>query len=247
MQQNSSDALFCENCGVALTPPVPPPANRKPWPRTLFIAGGTCVLMAVLAAVVVLFWPRPDPRESVEQIRVALLHHDLPAFEQHVELDRLLTDAIVQAASFAASEGVVTEFDAGPGTAALAGSTAAALASAAAPQLIPELARLSRQLVSAGTWTAQGMAASPGDPSPVLMQFMSEALSSQLSYRGAEVLSRQGPAAQVAVSVATPLQVQPLTIRLRMEIAEGRWRVVGIDDLAGLIRQVEALGNTLGS
>ena len=104
------------------------PGGRKSHAGEVPVIGGIAMflglLVAVLAVAAFQFWPRPDPRESTEQIRVALLRHDLPAFEQHVELDRVLTDAIAQVASFAASEAAVREFGATPGEAAMAGATA---------------------------------------------------------------------------------------------------------------------------
>lgn len=244
-QQSSTNAQYCESCGLALPQPVPEPRRRSA--RPLLAAAAALVLVAVVAGAAYLFWPRPDPRDIPEQIRIAFLSHDVAAFERHVALDRVLTDALAQAASFGIREAAVTDLNMSPAAAELAASAAAAAVTVAAPQLVPELARLCRQLVSAGTWASQGIAATTDDPSPVLMQFMSEALASQLAYRGAEVLGRQGPAAQVAVSMATPLQAQPLTIRLRMEMADGAWRVVGVEDLAGLIRQVQAMAGGLSA
>lgn len=245
MQQGSPGALFCENCGSALAPP--PGSSRTRWLPGVAIAAGSLMLVTALVWAAFQFWPRPDPRDIPEHIRLAFLSHDVAAFERHVALDRVLTDALAQAASLGMQEVAATNLNMTPAASALAASAAAATATLAAPQLVPELARLCRQLVSAGTWATQGIATTANDPSPVLMQFVSEALASQLTYRGAEVLGRQGPAVQVAVSMATPLQAQPLTIRLRMEMADEGWRVVGVEDLAGLIRQVEAMAGVLSS
>jgi hypothetical protein len=68
-----------------------------------------------------------------------------------------------------------------------------------------------------------------------------------MSYQGVESKSISGNSATLDVRVATPLSSKPVLLRVRMQKGDGYWRLVAIEDLAGLFRELGGLSAQAGA
>lgn len=90
--------IFCPGCGAATgsTPGLGQTHRDQKvrWLVTLGIAA-----LAVLTGIEIYsMWPRPDPLDTILQVREAFAHRDVGAFRQYVDEDALLSDGLNQMA-----------------------------------------------------------------------------------------------------------------------------------------------------
>lgn len=215
----------------ALPPPLPvASAGKRPlWP---WLVAAAVLVIVILATAHVLL--QPDPRDSVTQIRNAFEQRNVTVFEQYVNVHEVVSDGVDQIADAMASSGT-SDSEAWARAAAKFG--ARAMAEQLKPQLLPQMEDEVRDFVSGGSWRA------PDDPDPsgdshLLMYYLHSALGTELSYQDCNVASKFGDSADVDVRVKSPLKDETLTVRLRMQMDDGRWRVVGISHLPELLNQI---------
>jgi hypothetical protein len=126
------------------------------------------------------------------------------------------------------------------------GGLARVAIAAAVPALksiyLPSASRAIDQFIISGV-LPQDPQSSGTDPSTALIAgYVSSVLrkvaASALSYQGIESEDVSQGIATLAVRVATPLSSQPMVLKVKMQKAGDYWRVVAIEDLAGLLRQL---------
>ncbi len=194
---------------------------------------GLAVLaIAVFAVAHVLL--QPDPRDTVTQIRNAFEQRDVNRFEQYVDVHGVLDDGIDQMADSLASS---TTSDSEPWAKAATRIGARAMAEQLKPQMLPEMEDEVREFVSAGSWQAADDPDKSGD-SHLLMYFLHSALGTELVYEDCKVVSKWGDSAEVDVHVKSPLKNEPLTVKLKMQMDNGHWRVQAISQLPELLNQM---------
>lgn len=214
---------------VAMPMLAPPASGRRLWPWVLGLA---VLAIAVFAVAHVLL--QPDPRDTVTQIRNAFEQRDVNSFEQYVNVHAVLDDGIDQMADSLASS---TTSDSEAWAKAAAKVGARTMAEQLKPQMLPEMEDEVREFVSAGSWRAAGDPDQSGD-SHLLMYFLHSALGSELVYEDCNVVSKWGDSAEVDVHVKSPLKNEPLTVKLKMQMDNGHWRVVAISQLPELLNQM---------
>lgn len=208
---------------------APPASGRRTWPWVLGLAVLGIVGLAVAHVLL-----QPDPRDAVTQIRNAFEQRDVNTFEHYVDVHQVLNDGIDQMADSLASS-TTSGSEAWAKTATRIG--ARAMAEQLKPQMLPEMEDEVREFVSAGSWQAAGDPDESGD-SHLLMYFLHAALGSELVYEDCNVVSKWGDSAEVDVHVKSPLNNQPLTVKLKMQMDNGHWRVQAISQLPELLNQM---------
>ena len=209
----------------------PPRRPIKPW---VWGAGAAAVVLAVIVVVALLSGPRPE--DSLDRARAAYLQRDQVNFDKYVDVTSVLSDGVDQIAS------VILQQNNTGGIARLA-------IEAAIPALksiyLPSTAQAVDQFIISGNLPQDSQSSSRDPASTLVAGYVSAALrkvaASALSYQGVESRQISGSSATLSVRVATPLSGQPMVLRVRMQKGDGYWRVVAIEDVAGLVRKLEGL------
>lgn len=252
-KQSPSNYEFCEACGaplrgtvpaaqVLLQPPAPAsqyaqmpppiPPKRKShlgiWLAVVFL---TLAMLTVVLVVEVFGGSKPE--DSLDQARTAYLQHDQASFDKYVDVNSVLSDWTDQGVNV-----WLKQQNAGPIESAAAQIIAGTLKGA----YLPNLAQSVDQMVVSGTLPDQSQT-EPNDQTTIFVtSFMSSVLrsiaSSQLTYQGVQSKTITNDNAELTVGVTSPLSSQPISVHIKMRRDGDHWRVVAVEDLAGLLNQI---------
>lgn len=211
---------------------VKPPRRR---PRAWVWGATTAAVVAAIVVLVVLF-AGPQPEDSLDHARLAYLQRDQVNFDRYVDVTSVLGDGVDQIAGMVMQEN---------NTSGLARLAIEAAIPALKSVYLTSTSQAVDQLIISGNLPQDSQSAH-SDPASVLVAgYVSAALhkvaASALSYQGIESKHIAGGIATLAVRVATPLASRPLVLRVRMQKGDGYWRVIAIEDLAGLLRELGGL------
>ncbi|HEX5208952.1 MAG TPA: DUF4339 domain-containing protein [Steroidobacteraceae bacterium] len=194
-------------------------------------AGAVVVVVALLVLVGLLSGPKPE--DSLDHARAAYLQRDQANFDRYVDVSSVVSDGVDQIVAVIMQQNNT-------------GGLARVAVEAAVPALksiyLPSASRAIDQFIISGV-LPQDPQSSSNDPATALIaSYVSAVLrkvaASGLSYQGVESKLISNGTAMLAVRVATPLSSQPMVLKVRMQKAGGYWRVVAIEDLAGLVREL---------
>ncbi|HEY1808984.1 MAG TPA: hypothetical protein VGG42_10500 [Acidobacteriaceae bacterium] len=190
--------------------------------------------MAAIILIFVLFSAsRPDPEDSLNHARFAYLQHDQVNFDKYVDVQSVLGDWADQAGN----EWVQEQKPGLPARLIMQGGIQAAKGA-----YLPDLSQWVDHFVISGTLTQQPQSNANNSTDNFLAGFFSSGLrtlvSSQLSYEGVASKSISGASALLNVNLHTPLRTQPVVVKIAMQKVGDHWRVVGVQDLAGLLQQL---------
>ena len=240
---------FCESCGASLrgnvaAAPAPPaqqyaaapsaiPLQRKShlgiWLGVIF---GAMAIIVIVLLVALLSGPKPE--DSLDQLRTAYLQHDQANFDKYVDVNSVLNDWTDQG---------VNEWLKGQNAGALETATVQVVASAVKSAYIPDLSKSVDQMVVSGTLPDQSQN-SDDKTTAFLTGFVSSIIrslaSSQLTYQGVQSKTITNDNAELTVGVTSSLSNQPISVRIKMHRDSDHWRVVAVEDLAGLLNQLNA-------
>ncbi len=253
-KQSPAGYDFCESCGAPLhgnasapPPPVRPQARPQqyaptpsaiPPPRKSHLGVWLGVIFGVLAIVIIVLLvallSEPKPEDSLDQLRTAYLQHDQASFDKYVDVNSVLNDWTDQGVNE-----WLKEQNAGP----LEAATVQVVAGAVKSAYIPGLSQSVDQMVVSGTLPDQSQN-SDDKATAFLTGFVSSIIrslaSSQLTYQGVQSKTITNDSAEVNVGVSSSLSTQPITVRVKMHRDSDHWRVVAVEDLAGLLNQLGA-------
>lgn len=253
-KQSPAGYDFCESCGAPLhgnvsAPPPPvlpqPPAQQYaptpsaiPPPRKSHLGVWLGVIFATLAIIVIVvlvaLLSGPKPEDSLDQLRTAYLQHDQAGFDKYVDVNSVLNDWTDQGVNE-----WLKEQNAGP----LEAATVQVVAGAVKSAYIPGLSQSVDQMVVSGTLPDQSQN-SDDKATAFLTGFVSSIIrslaSSQLTYQGVQSKTITNDSAKVNVGVSSSVSTQPITVRVKMHRDGDHWRVVAIEDLAGLLNQLSS-------
>lgn len=243
---------FCESCGASLRDnvlvapaPLQPSAPSQQYvvvPSALppkrkshvgLLLGVIFLALALLIVVVVVAFSGPKPEDSLDQVRTAYLQHDQASFDKYVDVNSVLSDWTDQGVNV-----WLKQQNAGPIESAAAQIIAGTLKSV----YLPGVAQSVDQLVVTGALPDQSQTDQNDQATIFVTAFMSSVLhsiaTSQLTYQGVQSKTITNDNAEVTVGVTSPLSSQPISVRIKMRRDGDHWRVVAIEDLAGLLSQI---------
>lgn len=198
--------------------------NKRISLRSVTVAAA--VMAALVAAFIYLSGPRPE--NSLESARIAYQSRDAQAFHEYVDIVSILSDWVDQASGAALTK------TSGAGEQALV-LGAATLFKAIG---IPYFAQQVETWLMTGQSPDSSTVASAGATGAYLSGVLHTLATSGLRYQGIAAESRSGTDAILDVNVSSPVSNQPLVVRIRMRPSAGHWRIVAIEDIAGLMRQL---------
>jgi hypothetical protein len=252
-KQSPSNYEFCEACGAPLRgsvpaahppsqplapvqqyAPVPPPIPPKRKSHVGLLVGVILAALALLIVVVVLVvLSGAKPEDSLDQARTAYLQHDQASFDKYVDVNSVLSDWTDQGVNV-----WLKQQNAGPIESAAAQIIAGTLKSV----YLPGVAQSVDQLVVTGTLPDQSQTDQNDQATVFVTAFMSSILhsvaTSQLTYQGVQSKTVTNDNAELTVRVTSPLSTQPISVRIKMRRDGDHWRVVAVEDLAGLLNQI---------
>jgi len=241
---------FCESCGASLrgnapAAPVQPPAAAQqyvpapsaiPPQRKSHLGIWLGVIFGMLAIVVIVLlvalFSGPKPETSLDQARTAYLNHDQANFDKYVDVSSVLNDWTDQG---------VNEWLKQQNAGALETATVQVVAGAVKSAYIPGLSQSVDQMVVTGTLPDQSQ--NSDDKATVFLTgFVSSVLrniaASQLTYQGVQSKTITNDNAELTVGVTSPLSTPPISVRIKMHRDGDHWRVAAVEDLAGLLNQI---------
>jgi len=243
---------FCESCGASLRgnaaaapahPPAsaqqyaPPPSVIPPQRKShlglwLGVVFGTLAIIVIVLLIALFSGRRPET--SLDQLRTAYLQHDQTSFDKYVDVNSVLNDWTDQG---------VNEWLRQQNAGALETATVQVVSGAVKSAYIPGLSQSVDQMVVSGTLPDQSQN-SDDKTTAFLTGFVSSILrsiaSSQLTYQGVQSKTITNNDAEVTVGVTSSLSTQPFSVRLKMHLDGDHWRVVAVENLAGLLNQLNA-------
>jgi hypothetical protein len=252
-KQSPASYDYCESCGAPLrgsapaapapiqasapaqqsvaTPSALPPKRKS---HVGLLLGVIFLALALIVVVVVLvIFSGPKPEDSLDQARTAYLQHDQANFDKYVDVNSVLSDWTDQGVNV-----WLKQQNAGPIETAAAQIVAGTLKGV----YLPNLAQSVDQMVVSGTLPDQSQTGQNDQATVFVTSFMSSVLrniaSSQLTYQGLQSKSITNDNAELTVGVTSPLSSQPISVRIKMRRDGDHWRVVGVEDLAGLLNQI---------
>jgi hypothetical protein len=213
-----------------MPPPIPP--KRKShigiWLGVIFLTLAMLVIVLVIAV-----FSGPKPGDALDQARTAYLQHDQASFDKYVDVNSVLSDWTDQGVNV-----WLKQQNAGPIESAAAQIVAGTLKGV----YLPNLAQSVDQMVVSGTLPDQSQTDQNDQATAFVTSFMSSVLrsiaSSQLTYQGVQTKTITNDNAELTVGVTSPLSSQPISVRIKMRRDGDHWRVVGVEDLAGLLNQI---------
>jgi len=108
---------------------------------------------------------------------------------------------------------------------------------------LPGLSQSVDQMVVSGTWPDQSQNGGNDQVTVFVTSFVSSMIrnvaSSQLTYQGVKFKTvTNNNDAELTVNVSSSLSAQPISVRIKMRRDGDHWRVVAVEDLAGLLNQL---------
>lgn len=193
---------------------------------------GILILLIVVFAVILNSGPKPE--DSLDQARTAYLQHDQASFDKYVDVNSVLSDWTDQGVNV-----WLKQQNAGAVETAAAQIIVGTLKSA----YLPGLAQSVDQMVVSGTPPDQSQNGQTDQVGTFVTGFVSSVIrniaSSQLTYQGVQSKTIvNNTDATLRVNVLSSASTQPVTVQIRMRRDGDHWRVIAIDDLAGLLSQM---------
>lgn len=250
---------FCKSCGAKLgsigstvaaqavppvaVPPVaapPVPAQPAPPQARKSHAGAWIVLILALVIGIVAFAAvmensGPKPEEAVDGARTAYLHHDQITFDKYVNVNAVLSDGTDQ---------MVNNWLAQNKAGGLVTAGAGLLTEYVKTNYLPAFAQSVDQWVISGTWPDQSQSSNNNSANAMAANFVSSMLrtvaASQLTYQGVVSKSVNDSTADLSINMGTSMSSQPVVVKLRLQKDGDHWQIVAIEDLAGLMDQLNA-------
>ena len=243
---------FCRTCNGALgptsapfappislkpgVPPSVPPASATAQPRKhragLWIGISIATAVVLIMAVILVSGPRPE--DSLDRARSAYLQHDQETFDKYVDVSSVLSDWVNQGVN-----GLLEGNHAGIAQRMIVQSAVQAMKDA----YLPAMSQSVDQLVVSGTLAEQPRSGNSDQTNALLAGFISSGLrtlaSSQLTYEGIRSRTISGTNALLDVNVRTSLRNRPVVLKIKMHREGDHWRVVAVQDLAGLLEQLD--------
>ncbi len=236
---NSMD-IFCPGCGAATgsTPGLGQTHRDQKvrWLVTLGIAA-----LAVLTGIEIYsMWPRPDPLDTILQVREAFAHRDVGAFRQYVDEDALLSDGLNQMAGPIAK---TLQKQSSAESRLLASIGAETGLRLLRPQILPQLKGLAEGAVE-GTTSAEPAAGDVNRDAAsgraIAVGLLRRAFDADASYVDSRVEHRSGGSAVVLVQLEIESQPETIPVRLDLRMREGRWRIVRVRDIAQTLAKLDS-------
>jgi hypothetical protein len=215
-------------------PPVPPPfpePSRHRGRNSFFVILGVILVGCGIVCAALLLWPRPDPIETIDEIQRAYTNRDVASFDRDVDIESILTGLARDTVNFVA----VSDYS--PTYRLLTALPRYFLLQKVRKWVIPKLVEVTRETVSGGDPSVD-LPANDFGMNPRLYELLSEAISKDLSFQGARLVSNSGTSAIVDVIVNSKLSEQPIVVRLRMKPDGDHWKVVSIENVAEIVGQV---------
>jgi len=250
-KQSPAGYEFCESCGAPLRgnaapatlQPSAPAPQYAPVPVALppkrkshvgLLVGVIFLALTLLVIVVVaVILSGPKPEDSLDQVRTAYLQHDQASFDKYVDVNSVLSDWTDQGVNV-----WLKQQNAGPIESAAAQIIAGTLKSV----YLPGVAQSVDQLVVTGTLPDQSQTNQNDQATVFVTAFMWSILhslaTSQLTYQGVQSKTIVNDNAELTVGVTSSLSSQPISVRIKMRRDGDHWRVVAVEDLAGLLNQI---------
>jgi hypothetical protein len=204
--------------------------SLRPW-----VWGASAVIGVAALIVLVALLLGPNPANSLDQARAAYLQRDQANFDKYVDVASVLSNGVDQ---------IVGEMMQQNNTGGLARIAIEAAVPALKSIYLPSASRNIDQLIISGTLPQDAQSSGNDAAGALIAGYVSGALhkiaGSALSYQGVESKQVSGGNATLVVRVATPLSAEPILLKVRMQKADSYWRVVAVEDLAGLLRNLEA-------
>jgi hypothetical protein len=224
-------------------PPAPhaqvvlPPAPQRTGSSGLKIFG--CLVagflgLILLIVIAYLSWPGPKPQDAVTHIRHAFAQHDVVEFNEYVDQDNVLGDAMDQIADAIAKGATSDQNQQSQAVAGIGGRIASNLLK---PQVVPQMKQEVDEFVGSST-LAPSNNQNQSQQEQIFLQILHGVLDSQLTYQDSSVVSKSGDSATLGVRVKSPLKDEPVTLTLRMRLDQNHWRVVAISHLDELLDQI---------
>jgi hypothetical protein len=200
----------------------------------LWLLGAFAVLALLVIVVVAVVMSGPKPEDSLDQMRAAYLQHDQVNFDKFVDVNSVLGDWTDQSVNM-----WLKQQNAGAIETAAAQVVAGTLKSA----YLPSLSQSVDQMVVSGTLPDQSQNGSNDQVTAFVVNFISSMVrniaSSQLTYQGVQSKTVvNNTDAVLKVIVGSSLSNQPVIVQIKMHRDGDHWRVVSVDDLAGLLNQL---------
>lgn len=243
---------FCGACGKLTTqtapvipPPSPlpqsveepvpmPPHPNPPQRRSHIIRNMTLIGIAIaVVGIAIILLSGPSPEDSLEKAGAAYLQQDTQAFDNYVDVRSILEDWTDQAATSWLINNNST-----------AGQTLVAngLAAGFKAFFVPQLARSVEQEILSGRLADHPQTNNTDDTTGYIAGFVSNGVRSlvatQLKYQGIASQTKSGSDAVLDVQVGSPVSSSSLIVKVKMQRAGDHWRIVAIQDVAGLMRQL---------
>ena len=207
--------------------------RRTPRARRAWGWGASALVVVVALVALAALLSGPKPEDSLDHARVAYLQRNQANFDRDVDVSSVLSDGVDQIA------GVIMQQN---NTGGLARVAIAAAVPALKGIYLPSASRAIDQFIISGVLPQDPQSSSSDPATALIASYVSAVLrkvaASALSYQGVESELISNGTATLAVRVATPLSSQPMVLKVKMQKAGGYWRVVAIEDLAGLLREL---------
>jgi hypothetical protein len=203
------------------------------------LIAGIVVGAAAIVLAAYFFWPRPDPCETITQVRQAFTNRDVVAFRKYVDEDSAIGDAVDQLAAplVAAIQG--SQGSQNNGDSVLTNFAVQAMLAYLKPQLIRQGKVLIEEVVTAGALApSDGQQAQGQNTQGILLSLLHVAFDSGATFSGSQVVSRAGQSAKVSVAAGIPAQQRTIAILVDMKMEQGVWRIVRIENLQQTLLQL---------
>jgi len=223
-----------QNLGAVVVDPREAIAPPRRSHVGLWLLGAFAVIALLVILVVVVVNSGPKPEDSLDQARLAYLHHDQATFDKYVDVNSVLGDWTDQGVNM-----WLKQQNAG----AIEQAAAQILAGTVKSAYLPTLSQSVDQVVVSGTLPDQSQNGSNDPVTAFVVNFISSIVrniaSSQLTYQGVQSKTVvNNTDAVLKVIVGSSLSNQPVIVQIKMRRDGDHWRVVSVDDLAGLLNQL---------
>lgn len=191
--------------------------------------------VVVLAILVYVLWPRPDPLEAVSQVRQAFANRDVATFQKVVDEDALLDDALNQM-EVPIADGI--QQASGNQNSPWASLGVSAFFALMKPEIMPNLKTYMNEAVAGGVWNSPDSNQQSGNANATssqveyfMVSFLHGIANADVNYVSGEVVSRSSGSARVIVNVRVATQPQEIPVTLDMTMNNGAWRIERIENL----------------
>jgi hypothetical protein len=263
---NPDSASFCSTCGKAVSAPVEQATASDPdreqlanpalaptqvvyadlaparaslvSPRSHTVRNVTLIVVAIAAVIAVaILFSGPSPQDSLEKAGAAFVHQDALAFDNYVDVQSILGDWTDQAAS-----GWLANNQSSAGDTLITNGLVLGFKSL----IVPKLAVSVEQEIL-NNRTSDQPQANDSDATNYMTSFISSGInnliSSQLTYQGIASQVKSGSDAVLDVRVGSPVSSSPLVVQVKMRRVGDHWRIVAIQNVAGLLAQLHPAPN----